>query len=112
MTAYVIVRAEVTDLDKWKEYAAAAGPTSVEYGGKYIARGGAVEGLENFEDEGKRVVILEFPDMDSARNWYNSAEYTAARAKRAGAGHAQFMIVDGYDGQLKRYSRACPKDEA
>ena len=98
MTAYVIVRADVTDLDTWKEYAAAAGPTSPPFGGKYIARGGAVEGLENFEDEGKRVVIMEFPDMDSARNWYNSAEYQAAKAKRVGAGTAQFMIVDGYDG--------------
>lgn len=98
MTAYVIVRADVTDLDKWKEYAAAAGPTSASYGGKYIARGGAVEGLENFEDEGKRVVILEFPDMESARNWYNSPEYTAARKIRESAGKAHFMIVDGYDG--------------
>ena len=98
MTAYVIVRADVTDLDQWKEYAAAAGPTSVPYGGKYIVRGGAVEGLENFEDEGKRVVLLEFPDMESARNWYNSAEYQAARAKREGAGYARFTLVDGYDG--------------
>ncbi len=98
MTAYVIVRADVTDLDKWKEYAAAAGPTSGPYGGKYIARGGAVEGLENFEDDGKRVVILEFPDMDSARNWYNSEEYTAARKIRESAGKAHFMIVEGYDG--------------
>ena len=98
MTAYVVVRADVTDLDKWIEYAGAAGPTSVPYGGKYIARGGAVEGLENFQDEGKRVVIMEFPDMEAARNWYNSAEYQAAKTKREGAGTAQFMIVDGYDG--------------
>ena len=98
MTAYVIVRADVTDLDTWKQYAGAAGPTSVPFGGKYIARGGAVEGLENFEDEGKRVVILEFPDMDSARSWYNSDEYQAARKIRENAGHAQFMIVEGYEG--------------
>ena len=98
MTAYVIVRANVTDLDKWKEYAAAAGPTSVPFGGKYIVRGGAVEGLENFADEGMRVVVLEFPDMDSARNWYNSVEYTEARKLRETAGHAHFTLVDGYDG--------------
>lgn len=98
MTAYVIARVDVTDGDKWMEYAGSAGPTVAAHGGKYIARGGAVEGLENFEDEGKRVVILEFPDMDTARNWYNSAEYQAAKAKREGAGYARFTLVDGYDG--------------
>jgi len=98
MTAYVIVRANVTDLDQWKLYAGAAGPTSAPFGGKYIARGGAVEGLENYEHDGMRVVVLEFPDMDSARNWYNSSEYTEARKLRENAGKAEFIIVDGYDG--------------
>ena len=98
MTAYVIARVDVTNPDKWMEYAKAAQPTVEAHGGRYIARGGATEGLENWEDEGKRVVILEFPDMDTARNWYNSEEYGAARAKREGAGHARFTLVDGYDG--------------
>ena len=98
MSAYIIVRADVTDMEKWKEYAAAAGPASIPFGGKYLVRGGAMEGLENFEDEGKRVVVMEFPDMDSARKFYNSQEYQAAKAKREGAGYARFTLVDGYDG--------------
>lgn len=98
MPAYMIGRVEVTDLEKWKEYAAAASPTSIPFGGKYIVRGGEVRGLENHEDEGKRVVILEFPDMESAQAWYNSPEYQAAKQKREGAGLARFMIVDGYSG--------------
>ena len=98
MAAYVVVRVDVSDLDKWKEYAGAAGPAVANFGGKYLARGGATEGLENFEDEGKRVVILEFPDMDTARNWYNSAEYQAAKAKREGVGYARFTLVEGYEG--------------
>ena len=98
MTAYVIARVDVTDADRWKEYAAAAGPTVAAHGGRYIARGGAVEGLENHEDEGRRIVILEFPDMETARRWYHSAEYGEARAKREGAGFARFTLVDGYEG--------------
>ena len=98
MTAYMIARVDVTDLDKWKEYAMAAKPTVDAHGGRYIARGGTLEGLENHEDDGKRVVIIEFPDMETCKTWYNSPEYTAARAKREGAGHARFMVVDGYDG--------------
>lgn len=95
MPAYMIGRVEVTDLDKWKEYAAAAGPATAKFGGKYIARGGALEGLENHEDEGKRVVIVEFKDMETAQAWYHSLEYQAAKALREGAGFARFMIVDG-----------------
>ena len=98
MTAYMVGRVDVTDAEKWKEYAAAAGPTVAAHGGTYIARGGAIEGLENFEDDGKRIVILQFPDMDSARNWYKSEEYQAARAKREGAGYARFTLVEGYEG--------------
>lgn len=95
MPAYMIGRVDVTDLDKWKEYAAAAGPATEKFGGKYIARGGALEGLENHEDEGKRVVIVEFKDMETAQAWYQSPEYQAAKALREGAGFARFMIVDG-----------------
>jgi len=98
MTAYVIARVDVTDADKWMEYAAAAGPAVADHGGKYLARGGASEGLENWEDEGKRVVIIGFPDMDAARNFYNSAEYQAAKAKREGAGYMRMTLVEGYDG--------------
>ena len=98
MSAYVVVRVDVTDLDAWKQYAAAAGPAVAQFGGKYIARGGDVIGLENFEDEGRRIVLLEFPDMATAEAWYNSPEYTAAKKLRENAGHARFLVVDGYDG--------------
>lgn len=98
MTAYMIARVDVTDLDAWKNYAANAGPTVDQYGGKYIARGGALTGLENFEDEGKRVVIIQFPDVETAEKWYHSEEYNAVRKLRDTAGHARFMIVEGYDG--------------
>ena len=98
MPAYMIGRVDVTDMDKWKEYAAAAGPAVAKFGGKYLVRGGAMEGLENFEDEGKRIVVLEFPDMQAVRDWYVSEEYQAAKAKREGAGYARFTLVEGYEG--------------
>ena len=98
MTAYMVARVDVTDLEKWKEYAAAAGPTVSAHGGKYIARGGELLGLENHEDDGKRIVIIQFPDMDAAKTWYNSPEYQEAKSKREGVGYARFTIVDGYDG--------------
>jgi len=98
MPAYMIGRVDVTNIEGWKAYAEAASPAVAAFGGKYLARGGEMVGLENFEDEGKRIVILQFPDMETAKNWYNSEEYQAAKAKREGAGYARFTLVDGYSG--------------
>jgi uncharacterized protein (DUF1330 family) len=94
MPAYLIARVNVTDPAKYENYKALAPAAIAQYGGKYLARGGATETLEG-EAESRRVVILEFPDMEAARTFYNSPEYTAAKAERAGAGDGQFIIVEG-----------------
>ncbi len=94
MAAYIVVRMDVTDADQYEIYKAAAPAAIAKYGGTYLARGGAVETVEG-DDETRRVVILQFPDMDAARTFYNSPEYTAAREKRAGASDGQFVIVEG-----------------
>ena len=74
MAAYIVVRMDVTDPDQYdSSYQQPSQPT----------------------DETRRVVILQFPDMDAARTFYNSPEYTAAREKRAGAAEGQFVIVEG-----------------
>ncbi len=95
MSAYMIARVEVSDLEKFKLYAAAAGPVTQKFGGKYLARGGELAGLENFDDDGKRVVIIEFSDMNTAKAWYNSPEYQEAKKLREDAAVGNFLIVDG-----------------
>ncbi len=94
MAAYIIARIEVTDAAQYEQYKAAAPAAIAKYGGTYLTRGGAVETAEG-DDESRRVVILQFPDMDAARTFYKSPEYTAAREKRAGAANGQFLIVEG-----------------
>jgi uncharacterized protein (DUF1330 family) len=94
MTAYVIAQIDVQDNDAYETYKAMA-PAAIEaYGGKYIARGGAMEVLEG-ESDLPRTVILEFPDMDTARKWYDSPEYMAARKAREGAARTCFKLVEG-----------------
>jgi len=95
MPAYMIARVEVKDLENFKKYAEGAGVATAKFGGKYLARGGELVGLENHEDDGKRVVIIEFPSLDDAKAWYNSAEYQEARKHRENAAFGRFMIVDG-----------------
>ena len=94
MPAYLIARVHVTDAEKYDDYKKLSPAAIAAYGGRFLARGGAVETLEG-EKEDRRVVLVEFPDMAAARAFYESPQYRAARAAREGAAEAQFIIVDG-----------------
>ncbi len=95
MTAYMLARVNVTNPEQYENYKALAPIAINKYGGQYLTRGGAMETLEG-EEETLRVVILSFPDFESARACYNSPEYTRAREARKGAAEGQFIILDGY----------------
>ena len=48
------------------------------------------------EGDGRpRNVVIEFPSLQAAVDCYNSAEYQAAKVKRAGAGIAEIVLVEG-----------------
>ena len=94
MPGYVIARVEVTDADKYREYAKATPPTIFKYEGKILARGGetiTLEGSPNTE----RVVILEFPTPEKAKAWYHSQEYQTVKKLREGAAKVLLFIIDG-----------------
>lgn len=94
MTAYVIVDIEVSDSEGYKEYVKLAPEAVKLYGGKYIARGGYNETLEG-DWQAKRLVILEFPSVEQAKNWVNSPEYAPARALRHKYAHSNMVVVEG-----------------
>jgi uncharacterized protein (DUF1330 family) len=87
MAAYVIASIEVTDPATYDEYRKGVAATIAQHGGRFLARGGAVEHLEGSFIP-KRVVILEFASMAAAKAWYASPEYArcsrcASRRRRA-----------------------------
>ena len=94
MTAYVIVDIEVIDPEEYKEYVKLAPETVKLYSGKYIARGGRTETLEG-NWQAKRLVILEFPSVEQAKNWLNSPEYAPARALRHQYARTDMVVVEG-----------------
>lgn len=94
MAAYIIIRIAITDTDKIKDYQAVVPGIVQQYGGRFLARGGAVVSLEG-EKESRRVVIIEFPDMATAQAFYHSPEYSNAIQLREGAAIAQIIAVDG-----------------
>ncbi|MGO8876476.1 MAG: DUF1330 domain-containing protein [Acidimicrobiales bacterium] len=94
MAAYIIAEIAVTDTDGYETYKALAGASVAAHGGTYLARGGHVESLEG-EPAAARVVILEFPDLESARAFYTSEDYRAAIAVRHATASSRLFIVEG-----------------
>ena len=94
MAAYVIVDIEVTDPVEYEEYKRLAAPTVAAYGGRYVVRGGAAETLEG-DWVPHRLVVLEFESVEQARRWWNSPEYTVARAIRQRTASTNMVVVAG-----------------
>jgi uncharacterized protein (DUF1330 family) len=92
--AYVVVDIDVTDPDRYAQYRELAAPAVEAAGGRYLVRGGSTEVFEG-DRVPNRVVILEFPDMDAARAWYESDAYVAARRQREGAATGSLIAVEG-----------------
>jgi uncharacterized protein (DUF1330 family) len=94
MSAYVIVDIEVTDPVRYEEYKRRAAPTVHQFGGRYLVRGGKVEALEG-ERIPHRIVVLEFPTMERAREWWDAADYRPARALRQACARTEMVRVAG-----------------
>ena len=90
----MIARVSVTDWDKYKQYMKLSPGIIEKFGGKFIVRGGQTVTLEG-PTEKWRVVVVEFPDLEKAKEFYYSQDYTAARKIREGAALAQFVAVEG-----------------
>ena len=98
MTAYIIVdMGAVAPEDEgiWKAYVAMAPATIQQYGGRYLARGGAIDVVEgDWSPHG--IVIVEFPDREAAARWYASPEYAPALKIRSKSGlHREMICVEG-----------------
>ena len=96
MPAFVISEVKMLAADLFDRYRALAQASIDRYGGRYIVRGGDVDLIEGERDAARRFVIVEFPDMDCAREWYDSPEYAEAlKVRRAGALERTLVFVEG-----------------
>jgi uncharacterized protein (DUF1330 family) len=94
MPAYIIVEIEVTDPVGYEEYKKQAAATVERYGGKYIVRGGECETIEG-DWKPKRVVVLQFDNMEGAKAWLNSPEYVEPRKQRHRTAKTRMILVKG-----------------
>ncbi|MGY0573340.1 DUF1330 domain-containing protein [Bradyrhizobium sp. RDM12] len=94
MSAYVISEVEVRDRAAMEAYRTLASQTIVQYGGRYLARGGPAEVVEGGPPP-KTIIIVEFPSMARAREWYASREYAEALKLRQTALERRLLFVEG-----------------
>ena len=94
MAAYLIANVEVTDPAEYEEYRKQVPATIAAYGGRYLARGGAMEVLEG-DWTPNRVVILEFPSMAQLKKWYDSPEYRPLCQIRGRMTKSSVVVVEG-----------------
>ena len=94
MAGYIFVQTEVNDAEKYDTYKQAVPAVIEQFGGRFIVRGGAMGVLEGAFD-GRRVVILEFPSAERAREFWASPEYAAVKALREGAAAMTAVLLEG-----------------
>ncbi len=95
MSAYIVIRVDIRDREKYGQYMRHTPRIVNQFGGRFIVRGGETETLEG-EEETLRMVVIEFPSMDAAKTFYKSKAYQEVKQLREGGGDAQFIAVDGY----------------
>ena len=94
MSAYIVVQVEVTEPAGYDEYKKMVPSSLAAYGGKFVVRGGACETLEG-SWQPKRLVVLEFPSVAKAKQWWASNEYRDAKALRQRTAKSEMIVVEG-----------------
>lgn len=94
MAAYVFVEIDIYDQELYEEYKKMTPSTIEDFGGKFLVRGGKTEHLEG-DWNPERIVVLEFPSVERAREWWESEAYTRARLIRQRAADTKMIILEG-----------------
>lgn len=93
MTAYIIARIEVSDLDDYKAYASQTVALAEAAGGTFLVKGGAMTQVEGSGPD--RHVLISFPSREQALEWYHSPEYQAILPIALRSSTRDLVIVDG-----------------
>ncbi|MCA0872019.1 DUF1330 domain-containing protein [Seohaeicola saemankumensis] len=90
---YLIAHIRAHDMEKMLEFRSLAGPAIKKFGGRVLVTNPTPE-IKEGADSGIAVVI-EFEDLDTARAFYHSDDYGAARAIREQAAETELLLVEG-----------------
>jgi uncharacterized protein (DUF1330 family) len=111
MPAYIVVQITVRDPATYDRYRELVSPTIAAFGGRYIARGGSTETLEGTWRP-TRLVIVEFPSVERAREWWSSPEYAPAKALRQRSADTEMVLLEGLSPAAAAALSALPQGTA
>jgi uncharacterized protein (DUF1330 family) len=96
MPAFVIVEVAIKDPEAYEAYKKLTPASIAAYKSKFIVIGGNPAALEGDWKPG-RLVVLQFPDVEHANQWWNSEEYAPAKVIRQGAATTRMILVEGVE---------------
>lgn len=91
----MVSEVEVLDESVAQRYRELAAASIAKHGGRYVIRGAVPAVLEGNWHPDERMVVVEFPSEDIAREWYSSPDYAEALALRQGALNRRLLLVPG-----------------
>jgi uncharacterized protein (DUF1330 family) len=94
VAAYVISEVEFLDAEAVDTYRRLAADSIQKYGGRYLVRGGPSDLVEG-QPSPKNLIVVEFPTMEIAKEWYRSPEYGEALKVRDRALNRRLIFVQG-----------------
>ena len=100
MPAYLISDITLRDREAFEVYRSRAADAIHKSGGRYLARLGEIQTLEGTWNP-KMIVVVEFPSLERAREWYRSPEYARALEVHDNALSRNLILVDGMDNSAK-----------
>ncbi|MEW9918080.1 DUF1330 domain-containing protein [Marimonas sp. MJW-29] len=90
---YIIAHIDVHDREMFAEFRAASAPVLKEFGATVLVGNPSPEQREGASKP--MTIVVEFPDVETARRFYDSQGYTEARAVREACADTDLMIVEG-----------------
>jgi uncharacterized protein (DUF1330 family) len=95
MSAYLVVDTDLIDAEHYEAYKLRAKPIVEQFGGQYLARGGALDLCETDLWSPKRLVLIRFDSAEQARRFYNSPDYQSVLPISKASARRTVVILEG-----------------
>ena len=92
---YILVDVDIHNAEIYESYKQQVVPIVTAFGGEYIARGGALDVIQDELWSPTRIVLLKFPSMVQAKAFVNSPEYAPLKQMRMDNSAGTLVIVEG-----------------
>ena len=93
--AYIVVDVDIHNPEIYEDYKKQVVPIVTAFGGEYIARGGALDVIQDELWRPTRMVLLKFPSVAQAQGFLDSPEYAPVKQMRLDNSTGTLVIVEG-----------------